>query len=151
MSQESGSKESQSKATDDVNDLALDISVISLHSNDDEEDSVIFVTEEKATHESKQIAKLNQKVQSLLNRNKRLEIHVGALQSKILDQQNPENSNYMVDSVLNNGDLSPSLGMSFDEEWVAAQTEELLATDDLPQLMSEFQNYLEKLTENIEI
>lgn len=66
--------------------MEQNISIISIRSDDDADDSVVFVAEEEANHEAKKIAKLNQAIMNLKGYSKRLEIHVQALQSKILTQ-----------------------------------------------------------------
>lgn len=79
--------------------MAQNISVISLidpiESAGETDKSVVFVSEEKASNEMKRIAELNQKVSELTSRNHRLEIHVEALQKRIL---NPETGCQQVES-----------------------------------------------------
>lgn len=66
----------------DANDLAQNMSVISLN---DSTDSVEFVPENAASYEMKKIAQLNEKLSKITKRNRRLELHVKALQKRILN------------------------------------------------------------------
>lgn len=79
------SNDSKEKQQENQDDLVQNISIISIRS-DDADDSVVFVAEEEANREARKIAKLNQAIMHLKGYSKRLEIHVQALQSKILTQ-----------------------------------------------------------------
>lgn len=127
--------------SDEKDDLAHNVSIISLHSSDDDDDSVVFVNEKPATSESKQIAKLNQQISSLQHRNNCLKIHVGALQSKILiDQANGDSRKPIPENAEKTEEMpNESVGhdIELEEEWVREQLAEIGMNGQFPQVFGE--------------
>lgn len=142
----------------DVDDI-LDISMISLHSDssDDPDKSVQFVSEDRATHEIKQIGKMNHGMAELRERCKKLEVHVGALQNRVIQLQNEattqsevmddnhstnatNETSFEVIAVAESHDLSADLQLN--ESFVNNQLLEWKENGELNQVLDEFSAFL---------
>lgn len=146
----------------EVDDMVQNMSIVSLNDSIDSdgaaEKSVVFVSEFAASREMKKIAQLNDEVSQLTHRNKKLELHVKALQTRI---RNPENESQQTgtsneeDTVvtstddektdattLNDGANSNDFSGYFDEEWADEQIKQWRDNGELSIVLKEFEDFV---------
>lgn len=142
----------QNKVNSDVN---ANISVVSLHdsSDDENEKSVVFVSEEKPPELSpkSQCDALKKENKALKSRIRKVEIHVTALQKRIIDKEpqipveiDPSNEN---DTPVEDDppfeNITNALNFSLDPEWLNNQIEEIQNEGDFTAIAAEIAKHLE--------
>lgn len=114
-----------------VEELTHDISIISLDSENGD-DSVIFVAEEAVSQDMKQLAKINRKVEQLEAHNRKMEVHIKALQSRVLAQEAP---NQIESTSTENFNLSDS--------WIEKQINEWRDNGEIEEVIQDFEKFVE--------
>lgn len=149
--------------------ISLNDSVISLNGSDCEaEKSVVFVFENEASREMKKIAKLNDKISQLTHRNRKLEMHVKALQTRVrtaddtvvindnakhTSNDNAEHtsnesaqhtSSEGAENTADDGGAQTSNDLSgfFDEEWANEQIQQWRDNGELSIMLKELENFV---------
>lgn len=149
-------------------DDELNISTISLHSDasDDPDKSVQFVVEEKATREIQQIGKMNERMAALKLRCTKLELHVAALQKRIIQQDNVESSENSLTNATDSVDATHEIStetnenagaidsfgdLQLSDSFVNNQLKEWEHNGQLTEVLDEFKVYLnDNVTNSLE-
>lgn len=110
-------------------------------SNEQAENSVIFVDEKEASQDLKQIANLNKKIELLLTRNRKLKTHVEALQSRI---RNAEDDVIEISDGDDDNNEHSLNNITLHESWVGNQINEWMDNGDLSLVCADFVQFLDE-------
>lgn len=100
----------------------------------------LVVDEKDASQDLKQIANLNKQIELLLTRNRKLKIHVEALQSRI---RNAEDDVIEISDCDDNNEHSVN-NITLHESWVGNQINEWMENGDLSTVCADFVQFLDQ-------
>lgn len=138
------------QSSTDIDRLVVNTSIMSLHdssSSDGEADkSVIFVKEEKPSHEMNKIAELQKENRELKHRNNKLEIHVNALQKLFRLEDENRRLAEELEATKKGHAMSPSivngLDVSFNEQWAEKQINAWTENGELNDVLDDLNEYV---------
>lgn len=110
-------------------------------SNEQADNSVIFIDEKEASQDLKQIANLNKQIELLLKRNHNLKIHVDALQSRI---RNAEDDVIEISDCDDDNNEHSLNNITLHESWVGNQINEWMENADLSTVCADFIQFLDE-------
>lgn len=149
------------KEQNKLDEIVQNISVISLNDSDSEaEKSVVFVSENEASREMKKIAELNDKISQLTHHNRKLAIHVKALQTRVRtaddtvaindnaehtsNESSQHTSSEGAENTTDDGGAHTLNDLSgfFDEEWANEQIQQWCDNGELSVMLKELENFV---------